>query len=262
VVLYNNSNHYTVIVGYDERPADPYWILLDSFGPQAGRPDGTRRTPMGGINFLHRTGGAYTNSLEVLSRLTLDLHPQGPPESLAVVPGAVALRGGQPLRLEARVRALPPVEYQWFRGGQPLPGRTGSVLDLAPAVAGVYEVEVRLRSLQRSLRSGPVRVEVDAAPAAPLRVQITPPDDPVVTEGGILILTATVAGPGPHAFQWLRDGRDLPGQTRGALFLEPVGRRDGGDYQLRVSHGDQMVVSAPVTIHVLETGPREDEEKR
>jgi hypothetical protein len=164
LVLHADAWHYSVIVGYDDRPAEPYWIVLDSLLESKRASGSLRQVPMKALAFVDAPGAAGRNRLEVLSRLELDLRDQGRAAAVRVVPGSVTLEAGQPLRLVAQADAFPPVVYRWSKDGRVLAGQTGSTLELpaaAPVDAEIYEIEIILPFNGYVRRSAPVVVTVD-----------------------------------------------------------------------------------------------------
>jgi hypothetical protein len=172
LVIYNNSRHYTVIVGYDARPASPTWIILDSFGATSREPSGARNVPMDAIDFVVSHGLAAAHSIEVINEFELDLHGQGVLSEVRVTPDAVSAAEGQPVTLTAQVKAFPPVEYVWHKAGKELPGQTGAALFLPwmwAGEAGVYEVQVRLPFNGATRTSGSVTVQLKDGAEAGVR---------------------------------------------------------------------------------------------
>ena len=260
LVIYNNSRHYTVIVGYDDRPAQPYWIILDSFGVSSPRDDGSRKVLMEAINFAATQGLAVTNSIEVLNELELDLHGQGVVSEVRVTPGAVDAVEGQPLTLTARVKAYPPVRYAWSKAGQALPGETGAILAI-PRIrlgdAGVYEAEARL-SNGATRKSGHVTVSVRPASGglvhhlgleaeAPegLAVRVIPRDLDVAYGADFTLVSVLERGKGPFKRRWLFNGQEIPGQTGPSLLIQRANPSLSGEYQVEISNGQETVRSLP-----------------
>src|SRR5207244_4470964 len=77
--------------------------------------------------------------------------------------------------------------------------------------------------------------------------------DPVsvaATPGSALTLAVRASGPPPLAFQWLKDGVALPGESRSTLGLPRVASNDTGTYSVRVSSAAGVVVSAKASVVV------------
>ena len=261
-VLYNNGAHYTAIVGYDDRGPSPYWILLDSFGASAARPQGTVNVPFGAIQYLETSGGFQNHTFEVLAHLDLDLPPPDGknPQPLPFVEpsGDVALRPGDTLTLSAGINAVPPVTYQWLHQGVEI--GTGSVLSI-PSVtsehhAGDYQVAVKGAGGDWETRSHRVHVSVDPGAVRPHLGTVTVTmDPPIVRQGEALELKAVSHGPGDGgapACQWYRSGVALPGKTDPRLVIANAQREDRGIYWVEVTGPGGRITSAQLPVAVQE----------
>ncbi len=66
-----------------------------------------------------------------------------------------------------------------------------------------------------------------------------------------IVFTAAATGTAPLAYQWLKDGRPLPGAVAPALTLSAVGEADEGSYTLAVSNAVGAVTSLPLRLTVF-----------
>lgn len=101
-----------------------------------------------------------------------------------------------------------------------------------------------------------VRMCSCAAPTPP--VISTPPRGGEVDEGGYVLLTVDAIGDGPLAYQWLRDGARLPGETGRAIVINPVTMSDDGmQLSVQVTNADNLGVrSAAAVVKVRPLAPR------
>jgi autotransporter-associated beta strand protein len=110
-----------------------------------------------------------------------------------------------------------------------------------PAVAGDYSVRVSnaAGSTTSSLASLEVLAGVDIT---------TQPQGGGVVLGGTLRLSVTATGAQPFAYQWQKNGVDLPGQTAAVLTLSNADAATYADYTVRVSNAVSAEVSATATV--------------
>lgn len=144
--------HAMAIVGYDASDPDParhYWSVLNSWGATPGRPHGLVRIPME-LDYDRRfTWGPLHLDKFSFQVLDVDLEETAAAlPSVSLAPSAIVLRCGDPLTLAAVAAGTPPIRFQWFKDGRPLPGQASGCLAVAaagPGDAGQYRVEATNR---------------------------------------------------------------------------------------------------------------------
>lgn len=139
----------------------------------------------------------------------------------------------------------PPLTYQWFFRGLPLPDQTGAELVLSnvtAAQAGAYTVDVR--NPLATNRSATATLTVDD-PAI-----LTPPRGGRVVVGQDFRFEVEAAGTEPLTYQWLLNGSDLAGKVSRVLVLPDVTTSQGGQYSVRVRNASGTVTSATATLFV------------
>ncbi|XP_056365946.1 Fc receptor-like protein 2, partial [Oenanthe melanoleuca] len=88
-------------------------------------------------------------------------------------------------------------------------------------------------------------------PLSGVSLSVQPPGGQVAL-GDRLVLNCKVAvGTGPLSFSWHRGDMNAPMGTGPRLELQHVGYNDSGQYQCRVSDGDNVVESPAVNVTVL-----------
>jgi hypothetical protein len=168
------------------------------------------------------------------------------PPTISTSPTSRSVEVGQPATFNVVATSTVAISYQWLKAGAALDGATGSsfsIASVAPTDAGNYSVVV-------SNSAGSV-----TSPAATLTVQgvpviISPPANQSVAAGNALQLSVVAAGTPPFTYQWLKDGREVPGATSPNLILETTGVTDAGHYSVRISNRLASIVSASVEITV------------
>ena len=73
------------------------------------------------------------------------------------------------------------------------------------------------------------------------------PFDKIVAPGGTFALGTSALGTG-IAYQWLRNGTALAGETGAILLRQNVNQNDAGQYSVRLTGGGVTVVSNPATV--------------
>ena len=152
---------------------------------------------------------------------------------------------GVPLRLSVTAFGFPKRSYQWRFNGKPIPGASAGVFVLKPALSksGVYDVVVT--NALGSEVSEPFTVTVYAAP----KLVLAPVGANKRVGQSHVFQVAAPAYPAP-AYQWLKDGEELPGQTFGTLALSPLKLTDDGLYSVRISNALGSFTTKPVRLQV------------
>jgi hypothetical protein len=73
----------------------------------------------------------------------------------------------------------------------------------------------------------------------------------VLTPGTNLVLQASAVAAAPLAYQWERDGADLPGETNSSLSLVNFLFAQAGSYRARISSVDGIVHTRPAVLAAL-----------
>jgi len=152
---------------------------------------------------------------------------------------------GTPLRLTVTAYGFPKRSYQWRFNGEPIAGARSSVFTLKPALAksGVYDVVVS--NDLGSDTSDAFTVTVHAAPKL-----VTAPVGAKKRVGQSHVFQVEAPAYPEPAYQWLKDGEELPGQTHSTLALAPLTLADEGAYSVRVSNALGSFTTKPATLRV------------
>jgi len=158
---------------------------------------------------------------------------------------------GTPVTFTVAVEASAPIAYQWFRGGEPVAGATGSSYTLAsPQVAtdNGAEFTVTVTNPRGSVTSQPAKLKVVPA-IIPLAISAQPASQSLL-DGVSALLSVTADGTGTLAYQWTKNGADLPGATGPSLAFDPVAPGDAGTYAVRISDDFGSITSADAVLAV------------
>lgn len=211
------------------------WPVLNSTAPPPdgdsdGMPDawetarGLNPSDPADRNLTNADG--YTNLEIYLNELAAPAFPipviNDPPEPVTV-------EAGETFTLEVEAGGNGPLNYQWMRNGEPVPGATAAIYQVpsaTPADAGTYHVVVG--NDYGTVESGTAEVMMDEIPpsfgAGPSPVS--------VTVGGSASFSASASGTPPISYQWFRGDRALDGATGESLELSSATLGDAGPYHL------------------------------
>ncbi|MCA1963146.1 MAG: hypothetical protein LDL31_04280, partial [Prosthecobacter sp.] len=156
------------------------------------------------------------------------------------------------VELSVQTTGTAPITYQWFRGTTPIPGATGRTLTISSIMvnqAGSYHV----------VATNPVG-SVPSAVAVLDVVGITPritqqPTHQMVHAGGVISLEVAALGRRPLAYQWLFNGRKLPGATGPRLDWYNAGAAQAGKYSVLVSTSAGARISEVAEVGVVVNQP-------
>lgn len=172
-----------------------------------------------------------------------------PPASIVSHPAGSDPCEGQPLVLGVVATGTQPLTYAWFLDGMPLTGADEAQLQVAAvsaAEAGTYTVVVS--SPCGNAISDPAVVLVRVAPT----VQLSPIDQ-IGCLGGTATFSVVADGAPPLAYQWRRNGVDLPGAESPALVLSSLTAGDSGAYDVHITNACGMTTSALAQLAVDST---------
>jgi hypothetical protein len=167
---------------------------------------------------------------------------------------------GDAVSFLADVSGTPPLTFQWFKNGLPLPGATAAMLRIpvvGPGDLASYRVVV----------TGPAGTLASDSVSLLLRVPVTinlQPASQNANTGANVQLKVGASGSAPISYQWRRAGVPIPGATAAELPLAALQIKDAGLYDVIVSNSAGSLQSAPailtvagVTGSLISTQPRD-----
>jgi Concanavalin A-like lectin/glucanases superfamily/Immunoglobulin domain/Bacterial TSP3 repeat len=137
--------------------------------------------------------------------------------------------------------------YQWRHDGLPLSGATGSALNLTNvqlSQAGPYDVLIS--NPAGSALSAAALLEVLLPPAILIQ-----PRSQTVLAGTNVTLAVAATSESSLAYQWRRNGQNLPNATNAVLQITQVRESDAGSYDVVLSDAAGFVVSAAAALTVV-----------
>lgn len=183
--------------------------------------------------------GSDYNSVAVMNQ-------QGP-AAFRITPAASGVTAGQSLTLTAQ--AVPSMSLQWERNGQPVPGATSATLIIASASAadaGTYRLVATHDGYYYSVLSDSATVAFHTLP-----VLGNMPDTVYSFTGEPVTFHASATGNPAPAFQWRRDGADIPGAVGASHTTGPLGPADdSARYSVRATNAAGSVTSHDIFLSV------------
>lgn len=164
---------------------------------------------------------------------------ESPPEGASVC-------AGDDVTLSVQATGAPPLSYRWRKDGVDVPGATGaslSIADFDSSDAGAYDVVVS--NVCSEVTSAPAVLAGGAAPSI-----TQPPSGATICSGAVLTLSVTASGTAPLAYQWTKNGSDVPGATASTYSVAAATVSHGGSYAVRVTNACGSATSTAATVTV------------
>ena len=166
--------------------------------------------------------------------------------TITTQPSDVQVTVGSSFTLSVTATGTGPINHQWFRNGEAIPGATGAFYSVAtPAAsdAGLYNVQVS--NAGGSTLSQSVRVTVGTPP-----VILTQPVSQSMEAGSDATFMVQASGSDPLNYRWIRGGYYIPSAMNSSYTISSVQAADQGSYQVEISNFAGTVQSSPVTLTV------------
>ncbi len=197
--------------------------------------------------------GSVTSSV---AKLTVTGGPVAP--RIVTGPTNLTVVAGETGTLTVVAKGTEPLTYQWKQGENNVPNGTGPTLTFNPAVpadAGSYTVVVSNGQGTVTSTAVTVKVEEPVAPTTPT-IAVQPQSKSVLT-GANVTFNVTATGTAPLAYQWRKNGENIPGATAASFTLNGVALTDAGDFTVVVSNAQGNVTSevAKLTVNPALVGP-------
>lgn len=108
--------------------------------------------------------------------------------------------------------------------------------DFVPVEAGVYNVSVKVDDINYSaVKNVKMTISLPATPPATWSWSSVNTIEPLQIGGTAFFGVENVIAPGNISYQWLKNGKPLPGKTSSTLTLNSVGLADAGNYALVIT---------------------------
>lgn len=175
------------------------------------------------------------------------------PPVIASQPQSQSVPVGAPAMFSVIASGAPPLAYQWFFDGAPLPGATAATYTIPAAQyahAGAYSAT--LSNANGAIISSNALLTV-TLPLAP--VIVSDPESQSFVAGGALALTVKADSAVSPQYQWRRAAIPLPGATDSTLIISPVQPGDAGNYDVVVSNAGGSVTSAVAVVTIVIVPP-------
>ncbi|HAM72633.1 MAG TPA: hypothetical protein DCM86_13405, partial [Verrucomicrobiales bacterium] len=163
-------------------------------------------------------------------------------------PADVSVNFGQSATFSAVVKGMPPLFYQWWFAGAPIPDGTNTTYTIPAAQlsdAGAYSLEVYNDYNDVFSLDAILTVHIPG-------YILDQPIGAVVGEGDPLTLSVLGDGDLPLSYQWYFNGVLIPGATADSYSLVAATLADTGDYTVRVSNPYGGETSLPAHVDVLQ----------
>ncbi|HWD93328.1 MAG TPA: immunoglobulin domain-containing protein [Verrucomicrobiae bacterium] len=226
VYIYRNPT------GYSESDNDPVLTML-SAGDLS----------FDGISLAAYLNGVTVNNDEIRLGETWTSVLGNPPD-FTLQPTNQAAYVGQNLSFNASAQSSQPLNYQWYRGSDPLALQTNTDLTLSNAQladAGHYSVTA-------SNALGVVTSAMATLTVQTISAVISTPQSVTVGTGSNLVISASVGGASPVTLQWYRDDTAIDGATNATYSANDVDVFSAGQYELVASNASGVVTSSVVNV--------------
>lgn len=194
-------------------------------------------------------GGTYTvvvtNACGSVTSAPATLAVDVPP-AIVVQPSAQTVCAGHPAVFAVTATGSPPLAYQWEKDGTPIAGATTASYAIpaaGSADAGTYRVTVA--NACGTVSSAGATLTVNTPPAITLH-----PLPQTVAAGSSVTLSVIATGTSPLAYQWRKDGEEIPGATSDLYSIGAVSAAHGGTYTVVVTNPCGSVTSTPALLTV------------
>ncbi|MDR0902688.1 MAG: immunoglobulin domain-containing protein, partial [Opitutaceae bacterium] len=177
--------------------------------------------------------------------------------SLQLIPSST-VHTGTAVSMMVSGTGTEPITYQWLKSGSVITGATSGTFTIDPVVpadSGGYSVQ--LNDLAGNpVVSGTLELAVLGPP-----VILEQPASQVIAGSGSAGFFVSATSVSPMAYQWYRDGAEIPGATGAAHNIPHAQVGDAGGYSVKVTNTDYpsqyFTVSATATLTVIPIDTRE-----
>jgi len=172
--------------------------------------------------------------------------------SIVTQPASVTANVGSTATLAVGVDGTGPFTFQWRRDGVNVTGATSAVLTFnSVALPNAGNFSVVVTNSAGSVTSSNAVLDISAASGLTIPTITSQPSTLIVPFRGSGVLAVGATGSGPLAYQWSKDGAELPGATLPVLDFRIVADVDVGTYTVTVSNSAGSVMSRAADIILL-----------
>ena len=171
----------------------------------------------------------------------------GSPPVVLTPPSSQEASLGQTVTFTASATGSPPLTYQWWFNGSPVPGAGTTWLQLTDVQltqAGSYCLVIT--NAFGAVTSPPAELTVTALPP----VILTPPSSQIAWLDQSVAFTVSALGSPPLSYQWCLDGSPLAGAGSSLLQLNHLQLSQSGFYSVIITNAFGAVTSAPALLEV------------
>ena len=153
---------------------------------------------------------------------------------------------GEVFKLEVKALGMGPIDYQWFKNGQPIEGETKNTLikyNISESDWGIYSVRI-INPKGKTLSS---------------IAEITEPISPIITKqpeslsfksGEKVIFKVEVTGTGILDYQWYKDGTKIEGANQSTLTISNADNSHIGEYSVRIKNNAGKAISTLASLKI------------
>lgn len=178
--------------------------------------------------------------------------PSAPP-SIVTSPSPVTVLSGSSAAFAVSVSGHPAPTLQWRRNGVDIPGATGAGYTLASTLPGDdgAVITVAATNARGSAVSAGALLTVQYAP-----IVLSEPQGVVVDYGEPVHFRVQASGNPAPAFQWRRNGEDIPGAVGASYFPDvSVSANEGAQYAVRIHNAVGETVAGPMRFAIRKEAP-------
>jgi len=171
------------------------------------------------------------------------------PPSITTQPQAISLNIGQTANFSVSATGSAPLSYQWQKNGVNISGATSntySISNVQTSHAGTYRAVVS--NDYGDVTTNGAALTVNTPPTLP--TIDTQPSPVTVNVGGIASFSVEASGTAPLAYQWQKNGVNIPGAASMDYSINNVQASNAGMYRVVVSNSGGSVTSNAVQLTV------------
>jgi hypothetical protein len=166
-------------------------------------------------------------------------------------PNPTTVNAGGTASFSVGVVGTPPLVYQWFKNGAPLPGATGPALSFPAAQvsdSGSYNVTITNPVGSITSAAAPLTVTTGGTPV-PVKI-VQQPIAVSTNHGGGATFSVAVTGDATITYQWRKNQAPIAGATGPTYNLYGLQDSDAATYDVLVANGFSATISFPTPLTV------------